>query len=131
MNRAVEQLLQLAMRDSADDGRPKADEVRIRRRDQQRMQARHVAGNVEGEDLAAVADDAGLVEEAADHEDTARSRLALAQHDLAVGDLAQRGGQGGDLPALLVGQCFDGLETCDELRVRHESGVRASALPQR
>ncbi|WP_440639965.1 hypothetical protein ACSHT2_00810 [Bradyrhizobium sp. PUT101] len=71
VDRAVEELAELAVRDGADDGRAEPDEVRFHRRDQQGVQARHVAGNVEGEDLAAIADDAGLVEEAADDEDTA------------------------------------------------------------
>lgn len=68
VDRTVEKLVQLAVRDGADDGRTEPDEVRIHRRDQQGVQARHVAGHVEGDDLAAIGDDAGLVEEAADDE---------------------------------------------------------------
>lgn len=119
VNGAVEQLLELAVCDVADEGRAKTDEVRIHRRDQQRVEARHVAGNVEGEDLAAIADDARLIEEAADDENAARGIFTLAQQGLAVGDLAQRGRQSRDLAAFVVGEAFNRLEMCDELGVRH------------
>ncbi|WP_426441813.1 hypothetical protein [Bradyrhizobium genosp. P] len=112
------------MRDQGDSALSHAAKVMVHHRQIQRHQIGYVTRDMQGQDLATIADNLSAIQEAADQDDAAVRGITFLQQAVAITECADRMRERCQRRTVLIGNASAGLQA------RHQLFVHGSLVPE-